>query len=290
VGEFPGSYLFSIMEHDGTNLAVAEAVRSVQLLKIDGYSATKAMGPSEFIKSRWNIDGHEWEVHFYPDYLYYFEEEGPYFLELTSEWVALKLILVSEPLKDKLRVNLSCRPVCQFVIEEKSVSHVFASGSRCSPELLLILKHKLPSSGYLVNDSLTVECTVTVLRNLGAAETTKGQHLPVPPPSDLHQHFGELLESKDGADVTFRVSASGESFAAHKVILAARSSVFKAEFFGGVQEQERSSAYVIRDMEAAVFRSMLRFIYTDMAPELDGAQEPDAAAAMAKHLLVAADR
>jgi hypothetical protein len=27
-----------------------------------------------------------------------------------------------------------------------------------------------------------------------------------------------------------------------------------------------------------------------MAPELDGAQEPDAAAAMAKHLLVAADR
>jgi speckle-type POZ protein len=46
----------------------------------------------------------------------------------------------------------------------------------------------------------------------------------------------------------------------------------------------------IGDMEAVVFRAMLHFIYTDMAPELDGDQEPEAAAAaIAKHLLVATD-
>jgi len=181
------------------------------------------------------------------------------------EWVALKLILVSEPQRDKLRVNLSCRLVSPSQhlnpSKEKSVSHVFDRRSKCSPEVLLMLKHEVPSSGYLVNDSLTVECTITVL---GADEE---QPLPVPPPSDLHKHLGELLQSQEGADVMFHVS--GESFAAHKVILAARSPVFKAEFFGDMDETS-SESVVIEDMEAVVFKSMLHFIYTDMAPELDG--------------------
>jgi speckle-type POZ protein len=279
----------STMEHDGKNLTVTEAVRSVHLLKIDGYCATATMKASEFIKSRWNIDGHEWEVRFYPDHHCHFFEDPDDDDILYSEWVALKLILVSEPQRDKLRVNLSCRLVCPSQhldpSEEESVSHVFDSDSKCSPEVLLILKHELPSSGYLVNDSLTVECTVTVLRDLDTAD--KEQPLPVPPPSDLHQHLGELLQSQEGADVTFHVS--GESFAAHKALLAARSPVFKAKFFGGMEETS-SDSVVIEDMEPVVFKSMLHFIYTDMAPELDGDQEPQAAATMAQHLLAAADR
>ena len=262
----------------------------MQLLKIDGYSATATMvGSTEFIKprSRWHIDGHEWEVHFYPDHCQFLEDEDviPPFDDFV-EWVALKLILVSEPQRDKLRVNLSCRLVSPSQhlnpSKEKSVSHVFDSRSKCSLEVLLMLKHEVPSSGYLVNDSLTVECTITVL---GADD--EEQPLPVPPPSDLHKHLGELLQSHEGADVRFHVS--GESFAAHKAILAARSPVFKAEFFGDMDET--SSEYVvIEDMEAVVFKSMLHFIYTDMAPELDGDQEPQAAATMVQHLLVAADR
>ena len=66
------------MVHDGKNLTVTEAVRSVQLLKIDGYSATSTMvGSAKFIKprSRWHIDGHEWEVHFYPDHCSFLEDE-----------------------------------------------------------------------------------------------------------------------------------------------------------------------------------------------------------------------
>jgi speckle-type POZ protein len=268
------------MEHDGTNLAVNEVVRSVQLLKIDGYCATATMSELEFIKYRWCIDGHEWEVRFYPK-----------FYRHIDYYIALKLILVSEPLRDKLRVNLRCRLVCPsqphlHASIEKSVSHVFTSASRCLYEVILILARELASSGYLVNDSLTVECTVTVLRDLDATAKALSLPVPVPPPSDLQQHFDELLQSKNGADVTFLVS--GKSFAAHKVILAARSPVFKAQFFGGMQE--RSSAHVeIRDMDSAAFRSMLHFIYTDMVPELDGAQEPEAAAIMAQHLLVAAD-
>ncbi|NP_001388784.1 uncharacterized protein LOC100272409 isoform 2 [Zea mays] len=262
------------MEHDGTNLlAVNEVLRSVQLLKIDGYCATATMSELEFIKSRWCTNGHEWEVRFHPTYKW------------NGRWVAVKLILISEPLRDKLRVSLSCRMrPNNFQRDlgasyEQSLSHIFPSDSKCSPVLLLMSRAELGSSDYLVEDSLTVECTLTELRGFDAS--VKDPPLPVPQPqplrSDLHQHLGELLQSKDGADVTFRVS--GESFAAHRVILAARSPVFKAEFFGGMKE--RSSAYVeIRDMDAAVFRSMLHFIYTDMVPELDGAQdqEPEAAA------------
>ncbi|CAN6163133.1 unnamed protein product [Urochloa humidicola] len=41
-------------------------------------------------------------------------------------------------------------------------------------------------------------------------------------------------------------------------------------------------------MEAAAFKAMLHFIYTNSAPEVD--EESRAAATMAQHLLVAADR
>ena len=59
-----------------------------------------------------------------------------------------------------------------------------------------------------------------------------------------------------------------------------------AEFFGHMNEM-RSKSVQIQDMEAAVFKAMLHFIYTDMVPELD--EEP-AVAAMAQRLLAAADR
>ena len=133
----------------------------MQLLKIDGYCATAAMETSEFIKSRWNIYGHEWEVRFYPDYWHFFEdlEETYYQLDDHSEWVALKLILVSEP--GVVMANLSCRLVDpsrnRDPSEEKSVCYAFGrnGGGRTSPEVLLVRRDEVPSSGYLVNDSLT---------------------------------------------------------------------------------------------------------------------------------------
>ena len=50
------------------------------------------------------------------------------------------------------------------------------------------------------------------------------------PPSDLHQHLGSLLRTEKGADVVFDVA--GETFAAQRCVLAARSPVFSAELFG----------------------------------------------------------
>ncbi|KAJ1260310.1 hypothetical protein BS78_10G222700 [Paspalum vaginatum] len=276
------------MEHGRTNLT--EAVRSVQLLKFDGYCATAAMDSSYNIKSRWNVDGHEWEVRFFTGYTHY-ESHG------RVPWVALQLMLLSEPQRTHLTVNLSCRLVDPSrhldPSAETGMSRVFQSRRQLSSVVLLVRRCDVPSSGYLVNDSLTVQCTITVLKELldvvvvpdPAASNTEAP-LP-PPPIDLQRHLGELLQCQRGGDVTFALD-SGERFVAHKAILAARSPVFMAEFFGHMNE--RSSQCVnVHDMEAAVFKAMLHFIYTDTAPELDD-EDPEAAATMAQHLLVAADR
>ncbi|KAF8661057.1 hypothetical protein HU200_057155 [Digitaria exilis] len=87
--------------------------------------------------------------------------------------------------------------------------------------------------------------------------------------------------------VTFAIS--GESFAAHKNVLAARSPVFKAEFFGGMME--KSSGHVeIKEMEPSVFEAMLRFLYTNAVPELEDKTMDAVTVALAQRLLVAADR
>jgi speckle-type POZ protein len=43
------------------------------------------------------------------------------------------------------------------------------------------------------------------------------------------------LEEEECADVTF--SVGGETFTAHKLVLAMRSPVFKAEFYGPMRER-----------------------------------------------------
>ncbi|CAN6193641.1 unnamed protein product [Urochloa humidicola] len=152
------------MEHGRTATDLTEAVRSVQLLKVGGYCATKAMYSSDYIKFRWNVDGHEWEVRLYPTHYIY--KDSCY-----ANWVALKLILLSEPQRDnKLRANLSCRLVDPSgnlnPSAESSVSCTFQRCEDGSSEALLVRRDEVPKSGYLVNDSLTVQCTITVLKEV----------------------------------------------------------------------------------------------------------------------------
>ncbi|XP_044392306.1 BTB/POZ and MATH domain-containing protein 3-like [Triticum aestivum] len=134
-----------------------------------------------------------------------------------------------------------------------------------------IKKADLEASAHIRDDCLTIRCDVTVIHS----EETRV------PPSDLHQHLGDLLMNKDAADLTFQVG--GETFSAHRFVLATRSSIFKAEFLGAMKESSAASPIEICDMEADVFKSLLHFIYTDSVPTvLD--------VVTAGHLLLAADR
>lgn len=106
----------------------------------------------------------------------------------------------------------------------------------------------LEMSDYLKDDCLHIHCCVGVVRS--HTEAPKIYSIPVPP-SDCGQHFGQLLESGEGSDVSFEVD--GEIFAAHKLVLAARSPVFRAQLFGPMKEQN-THCIKVKDIEAPVFK------------------------------------
>ncbi|KAE9463900.1 hypothetical protein C3L33_04082, partial [Rhododendron williamsianum] len=107
---------------------------------------------------------------------------------------------------------------------------------------------QLETSDYLKDDCLSVHCSVGVVRSY--TEGPKIYSIPVPP-SDIGQHFGKLLESGKGTDVNFEVD--GEIFNAHKVVLAARSPVFRAQLFGPMKDNN-TQCINVEDMEAPVFK------------------------------------
>ncbi|XP_020176266.2 BTB/POZ and MATH domain-containing protein 1-like [Aegilops tauschii subsp. strangulata] len=263
---------------DVSTTSITDAARLMQLLKIDGYCATDNVGASNSysIKSRWNVDGYDWEICIYVD----------------LQWsVALELIFQSRSRTNNyVRANLGSRLVDPKGIftpsEQKTVSGEFMYNSHHSSKLMLTKRCDLEASGYITGDALTLQCTITVLKEL-PVQTFPVKQIPMPavPSSNLHEHFGELLLSEKGVDVTFLVS--GESFVAHKAVLAARSTVVMAQFYGQMMEK-RSHRVEVKDMEAAVFTALLRFIYTDMVP--DFSQKQEEATTMAQHLLAAADR
>lgn len=79
------------------------------------------------------------------------------------------------------------------------------------------------------------------------------------PGSNMGHHLGQLLESGKGTDVNFEVD--GETFAAHKLVLAARSPVFRAQLFGPMKDQN-SQCINVEDIEAPVFKVGYIFIFS----------------------------
>lgn len=70
---------------------------------------------------------------------------------------------------------------------------------------------------------------------------TKGAPSVKVPPSNLHSHYGDLLSSKQGADVEFMVR--GEIFTAHRLVLAARSPVLRRSSSGHWRKAPRQMLY-----------------------------------------------
>ena len=105
------------------------------------------------------------------------------------------------------------------------------------------------------------------------------------PSSDIGVHLGSLLDSMEGTDVSFTID--GETFCAHRAVLAARSPVFRAELFGSMAEAKMPSI-TVHDMAPAAFRLMLQFMYTDALPGED--EIGDSPIEMFQDLLAVADR
>ncbi|CAK9188388.1 unnamed protein product [Ilex paraguariensis] len=146
----------------------------------------------------------------------------------------------------------------------------------------------LETSDYLKDDCLKINCTVGVV--VSGIDCSRLHSIQVPD-SDIGSHFGMLLENMEGSDVTFAVA--GEKFHAHKLVLAARSSVFRSEFFDGMEGDKQEIA--VTDMEPKVFKAMLHFMYRDalVDDELVASSSSSASSifdTLTAKLLAAADR
>uniref|UniRef100_A0A0E0M7Y3 BTB domain-containing protein n=1 Tax=Oryza punctata TaxID=4537 RepID=A0A0E0M7Y3_ORYPU len=255
------------------------AARTHHVLTIDGYSDTLKSNPSQdlLFSSPFSAGGHTWCVLYCP--IGCTEESKDFisiYLALKDTTADVVTAQVTFSLLDQQRNPVPSHTlttsILQFSLQGTLLEvHGHGYGS-------FIRRDYLEQSGHLKDDCFAIGVHVVITREVPPASI-------VVPPSDMHLHYGDLLSSERcDTDVEFLVG--GETFTAHRLVLAARSPVFMAELFGPMKEGTTANIIQIFDMEARVFKALLNFIYTDMLPEMDQEDE----AVMAQHLLVAADK
>jgi speckle-type POZ protein len=246
------------------------------LLVVEGYSRIKHMPNRAAIRSRpFILGGYRWVLSFYPN--------GS--RSESSDFISLILNLdqeLAQPVKvhldfsfihHDLPLSLGQAPARIRAV----IARDFSTGARSWGQ------HKFMKREALKDDSFIVRYDIIIADPLAPFIEV--------PSSNMCQHFTKLLETKVGTDVTFMID--GETFVAHRCILAARSPVFMAELFGPMKEGTTDDVIHIKDMEASVFKALLRFIYADSMPKMEEAREVGESRAEAmwlQNLLVAADR
>jgi len=262
------------------SMCAPEKAQGTHMFDVFGYSLHRGMGIGRRVSSGvFSVGGHDWTIHFYPD--------G--YSERCKDCISVHLFLLSKGAVrascDLRLVDLTTGVSSSVHKTEPRVFYPNDSSMMAPQEGNFKRRSELEASGYLRDDHLRIECVITVLKEPRLSETKSAPRIEVPP-SDITAHLGKLLEAEKGADVT--VSVGGETFAAHKAILAMRSPVFKAEIYGPLSETGMQ-LICIKDMQPAVFKALFHFIYTDALPsmsDLEGNEHGE----MIRHLLVASDR
>ncbi|KXG38112.1 hypothetical protein SORBI_3001G181900 [Sorghum bicolor] len=254
---------------------VANTASGYHILRIDGYSRTLATPTGEYIASLpFTVGGLRWHIRYYPNGNKSEDKDGiSLFLYLHDS--------VAKPVK----AQFGFRFVGDVAEQPLTLGgmHIYDNQSAWGrPQF--IKREVFEASKHLLDDSFAIRCDVVVTTEFRTEEapeaTTPADSISVPP-SDLHQHLGGLLLNEKGADVVFDVA--GETFAAHRCVLAARSPVFSAELFGAMKESNAGGGVVhIEDMEP-------RHLLTREVEE-GGIDDDDDEDVLSQHLLVAADK
>ena len=261
----------------------AETVHGTHTFEVDGFSLHKGLGVDRFIGSAaFTVGGFDWCVRFYPDGLHRGDGRDSFCicLELLSEEAEVRALYC---------LRLMHHAGAPWPASWRNAPTLFTTmdvGKNRGLHLYkFISTSDMEASGHIHDDRIVIECDVTVIKEPQVAEMAVISEDLVVPPSDLSVNLGKLLESEEGADVKFIVQ--GEVFPAHKIVVATRSPVFKAQLYGPVGEGNRE-CITIEDMQAPVFKALLHFIYTDSLPAMEDIDSDKKE--MMKHLLVAADR
>ena len=89
--------------------------------------------------------------------------------------------------------------------------------------------------------------------------------------SDLTEEF--LLDPDNPAFADVTLECEGVELKSHRIILAARSSVFKRMLSQGGFREQQTGRIKIEEMEVSILRQMIRYVYTDLV-EVDEANVP----------------
>ncbi|PON52863.1 Voltage dependent potassium channel [Trema orientale] len=242
-----------------TSTSVTETVNGTHHFKINGYSLSKGLGIGKYIASdTFNVGGYSWAIYFYPDGKSA-EDNAAYvslFIALASEGTDVRalfeLTLLDQSGRDRHKVHT------HFGRTLDGGPYTLKYRGSMWGYKRFFKRTALETSDYLKDDCLSVNCIVGVVKS--RTEGPKIYSIAVPP-SNIGQHFGQLLESGKGTDVNFGVD--GENFSAHKLVLAARSPVFRAQLFGPMKDQNTQSIK-IEDMEPPVFKESCPSVITDL--------------------------
>ncbi|KAF5744949.1 BTB/POZ and MATH domain-containing protein 4-like [Tripterygium wilfordii] len=251
----------SVLVSPSSSRSVTETVNGSHKFVIQGYSLAKGMGVGKHIASDdFTVGGYQWAIYFYPD------GKNP---EDNSAYVSVFIALASEGTDVRALFELTL--LDQSGKGKHKVHSHFDRSLESGPYTLkyrgsmwgykrFFRRSMLETSDFLKDDCLKINCTVGVV--VSAIDCSRLRTIQVPE-SDIGAHFGMLLENNEGSDVTFDVD--GEKFHAHKLVLAARSPVFRSEFLE--KSEENKEDIVITDLEPKVFKAMLYFIYRDNLKE-----------------------
>ncbi|XP_044408753.1 BTB/POZ and MATH domain-containing protein 1-like [Triticum aestivum] len=242
----------------GTHTKEQEVFSGTHQFTIAGFSLEKTKGIRNPVRSgAFEVGGYSWKILCYPAGK---EERGRGYVSAYLE--------VVRPAGDKFKLKF-CITIIGPGGKRQPIVYSWwnrwAESASDANELSWGSYHAISlrsvESGCLVDDRLTLSCTVHVQKL--EASTASRSIVKVPPPG-ISQDVARLLESELGSDVTFQVDSN--HYHAHKAVVATRSPVFAAQFFGPLADGSGGRCVRIHDMAPAAFEAVLHFIYTDTLP------------------------
>ncbi|XP_006659949.1 BTB/POZ and MATH domain-containing protein 2-like [Oryza brachyantha] len=283
---------------------IQETARGTHVFTVDGFSLHSSLGAGEYVESGvFVVGGYEWRLRYYPDRDNDIgadadagdDDDGErcisFVLQLLSKGVEVHAffsfrLLNHETGRSQLVYSTSERHVFDNTGRKIGYGdHAYHDTGG------LITRGELEESAFLRDDRLVIECDVTVIKRLRVIDRDhRRRRRPSPPASDLSMDIVRMLRDKVGTDVL--VNVAGEVIAAHGVVLAARSPVFKAQLYGLMRPTVRwqQKQIAVHDMQPVVFRELLHFMYTDSISLSTDSLDRGDKTEMIKNLLVAADR
>ncbi|GFP88507.1 BTB/POZ and math domain-containing protein 5 [Phtheirospermum japonicum] len=218
----------------------------------------KEIGVSKFIMSDdFTLCGHSWKIFFYPNgvNLESFNSGcgSLFFAPRDQECSIIPVEVLSEVyfLDQSGKGNHRVECLRKFMYVKRG--HMFGRAN-------YIKRSNLESPHYLKDDCLMIRCKITVF-------TFEIRSLPLirVPESNIVTDFGKLLDSRESADVLFRVG--DEMFWRHKWVLVSSCPVFQSRLLDCHQSHEEE--IVISHMEPRIFKAILWFIYTGTLEDED---------------------